>query len=124
MKGLDRMQARDAMATRLVADIAYVRSGDKGDICTAGLVARRPQDYDDLLRSVTPDAVRRLYGGWVRGDVACHRMDNIQAVVVVMRGALGGGATQTLRLDQTGKSLGHALLRLPVVHETNRTNDR
>jgi hypothetical protein len=41
-------------------------------------------------------------------------MDNIEALVVVMRGALGGGATSTLRLDQTGKSLGHALLRLPV----------
>ena len=38
----------------------------------------------------------------------------IQALVVVMRRALGGGATNTLRLDQTGKSLGHALLRLPV----------
>ena len=42
-------------------------------------------------------------------------MDNIQAVVVVMRQALGGGATQTLRLDQTGKSLGAALLRLAIV---------
>jgi hypothetical protein len=42
-------------------------------------------------------------------------MDNIQAVVVVMQQALGGGATRTLRLDQTGKALGHALLRLPAV---------
>jgi hypothetical protein len=36
-------------------------------------------------------------------------------VVVVMEHALGGGATRTLRLDQTGKSFGHALLRLPVI---------
>ncbi|AHC49209.1 hypothetical protein AX27061_4753 [Achromobacter xylosoxidans NBRC 15126 = ATCC 27061] len=41
-------------------------------------------------------------------------MDNIGAMMVIMRHALGGGATRTLRLDQTGKSLGHALLRLPV----------
>ena len=32
-----------------------------------------------------------------------------------MRNALGGGATRTLRLDQTGKSIGNAILRLPVV---------
>ena len=44
-------------------------------------------------------------------------MDNIQAVVVVMHHALGGGATRTLRLDQTGKSLGHALLHLPEVDD-------
>jgi len=35
-------------------------------------------------------------------------------VVVYMKGALGGGATRTLRLDQTGKSIGNAILRLPI----------
>lgn len=99
---------------KLLRDICYVRSGDKGNVCTAGLIARTPQDYPALLASVTPEKVRALYGDWVQGEVQCHRMDNIQALVVVMHGALGGGATSTLRLDQTGKSLGHALLRLPV----------
>jgi hypothetical protein len=101
--------------TRTLSDICYVRSGDKGNICTAGLIARTPADYPALLASVTPEKVRELYGDWVKGEVQCHRMDNIQALVVVMHGALGGGATSTLRLDQTGKSMGHALLRLPVV---------
>jgi hypothetical protein len=100
---------------KLLRDIAYVRSGDKGDICTAGLVAKTPQDYPVILRSVTPDKVKALYGDWIKGEVNCYPMDNIQAVVVVMQQALGGGATRTLRLDQTGKALGHALLRLPAV---------
>jgi hypothetical protein len=100
---------------KLLRDIAYVRSGDKGDVCTAGLVAKTPQDYAVILRSVTPDKVKALYGDWIRGEVNCYPMDNIQAVVVVMQQALGGGATRTLRLDQTGKALGHALLRLPAV---------
>lgn len=101
--------------TRLLKDICYIRSGDKGDVCTAGLIARTPGDYATLLRSVDPDKVRALYGDWVQGPVHCHPMDNIHALVVVMERALGGGATRTLRLDQTGKALGHALLRLPVV---------
>jgi hypothetical protein len=100
--------------TRQLQEIAYVRSGDKGDVCSAGLIARTPEDYPLLLASVTPDSVKALYGDWVHGTVACYPMDNIEAVVVVMQGALGGGATRTLRLDQTGKSLGYALLRLPV----------
>jgi len=100
---------------KLLRDIAYVRSGDKGDICTAGLVAKTPQDYGVILRSVTPDKVKALYGDWIKGEVTCYPMDNIQALVVVMQQALGGGATRTLRLDQTGKALGHALLRLPAV---------
>lgn len=100
---------------KLLRDIAYVRSGDKGDICTAGLIAKTPRDYAVILRSVTPDKVKALYGDWIKGEVNCYPMDNIQAVVVVMQQALGGGATRTLRLDQTGKALGHALLRLPAV---------
>ena len=102
------------MSKLTVRDIAYVRSGDKGDVCTAGLIAKKPEDYPRLLASVTPQAVKALYGEWVQGEVHYHPMDNIEAVVVVMHQALGGGATRTLRLDQTGKSLGYALLRLPV----------
>lgn len=101
--------------TRLLRDIAYVRSGDKGDTCTAGIIARTPADYPVILGSVTPEKVKALYGDWVGGEVHCYPMDNIQAVVVVMQRALGGGATRTLRLDQTGKALGHALLRLPAI---------
>lgn len=100
--------------TLQVKDIAYVRSGDKGDVCSVGLVARGQHEYAQLLASVKPADVKALYGDWVQGEVECHPMDNIGAMMVIMRHALGGGATRTLRLDQTGKSLGHALLRLPV----------
>lgn len=100
--------------TLQIKDIAYVRSGDKGDVCSVGLVAHGAQEYAALLASVTPQDVKALYGDWVQGEVECYPMDNIEALVVVMRQALGGGATRTLRLDQTGKALGHALLRLPV----------
>ena len=102
---------------RLLADIAYIRSGDKGDVCTAGLLAKRPEFYPLLKASVSPDRVKQHYGEWVMGKVSCFPMDNIEAVVVVMEGALGGGATRTLRLDQTGKALGHALLRLPCAEQ-------
>lgn len=98
----------------LLRDAAYVRSGDKGDSVTIGVIARTPGDYPAILRSVTPEAVRSLFGDWVQGEVEIHPMDNIDAVVVVMRRALGGGATRTLRLDQTGKSLGNAILRLEL----------
>jgi hypothetical protein len=101
--------------SRLLRDICYVRSGDKGDVCTAGMIAKTPGDYATLLRSVNPEKVKQLLGTWVTGAVCCYPMDNIHALVVVMHNALGGGATQTLRLDQTGKALANALLRLPAL---------
>lgn len=102
---------------RLLRDIAFVRSGDKGDTASFGVIAKDPHHFAAILRTVTPERVRAHYGEWVQGEVEVYPMDNIAAVVVVMRRALGGGATRTLRLDQTGKSLGNAILRLPVVDE-------
>lgn len=100
--------------SNLLADIAYVRSGDKGDTVTIGVIARTPADYPAIKRSVTTERVKALFGDWVKGAVRIYEMDNIDAVVVYMEAALGGGATRTLRLDQTGKALGNAILRLPL----------
>lgn len=98
----------------LLRDIAYVRSGDKGDTLTIGVIAKTPEDYPTIQRAVTPERVAELFGEWVKGPVHVYPMDNIEAVVVYMTRALGGGATSTLRLDQTGKSIGNAILRLQL----------
>lgn len=100
--------------SRTVSEIAYVRSGDKGDTVTIGVIAKTPADYPLIKRSVTAERVHALFGDWVRGPVHIYEMDNIDSVVVYMEAALGGGATRTLRLDQTGKALGNAILRLTL----------
>ena len=100
---------------RVLKDIAYVRSGDKGDVCTIGVIARHEEAYAAILRSVTSERVKALFGDFVKGPITVHRMDNIQALAVVMERALGGGATRTLRFDQTGKAMGSAILRLSVL---------
>ena len=41
-------------------------------------------------------------------------MDNIDTLEIVMRGALGGGATRSLRIDGTGKPLCQVLLRMEI----------
>jgi hypothetical protein len=101
----------------LLADLAYCRSGDKGDICNVGLMAKSPDLYPALLAAVTPERVKDHFGDMVRGEVTVYELPNLHAVNVVMRGALGGGATRTVRLDQTGKSMSTALLRMAVPTE-------
>lgn len=101
----------------LLKEIAYVRSGDKGDTITIGVIAKSPENYELIRRSVTPEAVRALFGDWVKGEVEIFEAPNLNALSVYMHNALGGGATRTLRLDQTGKSIGNAILRLPVGNE-------
>jgi len=50
----------------------------------------------------------------VTGEVNIYPMPNIDALELTLSGGLGGGATRTLRLDQTGKSMGQALLRMEI----------
>ncbi len=94
--------------------LAYARSGDKGDVCNIGLMARTPDIYEFLRATITETCIKEHFGEMVRGPVTVYPMDNIHSLAIVLRGALGGGATTTLRYDQTGKAMGSALLRLEL----------
>lgn len=99
--------------TRLV-DLASARSGDKGDVSNVAVVARDEAAYAFLATHLTADRVRAHFGDWVTGDIVVYPMPRLRAFNVVMHGALGGGATHTLRMDNLGKAMGAALLRLPL----------
>jgi len=95
-------------------ELAYARSGDKGDTCTIGIMAKSAEIYGHLRASITADAVREFFGDMVQGEVEIYPMDNIESLAIVLRKSLGGGATKTLRFDQTGKAMGTALLRMTI----------
>lgn len=102
------------MAKKLLKDLAYARSGDKGDICNIGLMALDAQSYKIIRRVVTPERVKEHFKGMVKGKVDIYEMPNINSLEIVLHNALDGGATRTLRFDQTGKSMCTALLRMEV----------
>jgi hypothetical protein len=95
-------------------ELAFARSGDKGDVSDIGIMAKSKNIYDFLLKAITPERVKAQFKGMIKGDVEIYPMPNIDSIEIVLRRALGGGATCTLRFDQTGKSMGQALLRLEV----------
>lgn len=95
-------------------EISFARSGDKGDVCSVGLIAKTPKAYETLINEVTADKIKTHFGDMVKGEVELYPMPNVECLHVVLRNALGGGATRTLRYDQTGKAMGQALLRMEV----------
>jgi hypothetical protein len=101
------------MKRRLV-DIAYARSGDKGDTANVGLVARDPKDYPLLVREVTRERVRTHFAGLITGDVERFELPNLNALNFLLHGALGGGGTISLKTDAQGKTLSTALLRMEI----------
>ena len=91
---------------RLLADIADVRSGDKGDNVSIGVLARRPEDFATMLAALTPANIAALFGDWVKGPVEVYPMPNIDGCLVLLVHGLGGGATRTLRFVSAGAAAG------------------
>lgn len=101
------------MARRIaLRDVAYARSGDKGDVVNIGVMAKDSDSYALLRRHLTPERVKEHFAGIVKGSVTRYELDNLESLEFVMRNALGGGATRTLMMDQTGKAYGPNMLRL------------
>jgi hypothetical protein len=101
------------MRRRLI-ELAHARSGDKGDRCNIGVIARKPEYYPILVRELTAERVKAWFGELCTGKVERFELDNLEALNFVLHGALDGGALRSLRLDRQGKSYGFALLRMEV----------
>ncbi len=102
------------MPKALLKELAYTRSGDKGNISNIGILAFNKSNFEILREQVTPQRVKGHYKDLVKGEVEVYEMPNINALQVVMHNALGGGATRTLRWDETGKSMCLAMLYMEI----------
>jgi hypothetical protein len=96
--------------TRRLYDLAFGRSGDKGNIANISVIARSPEAYQELKAKLTAERVKAHLGDLVQGEVVRYDLDNIEALNFVCYDALDGGGTRSLRIDGLGKSLAGALL--------------
>ena len=96
--------------TQRLYDLAYGRSGDKGNIANISVIARNSAAYAEIKAHLSAERVKAHLGDLVKGDVIRYDVDNIEALNFVCYQALDGGATRSLRIDRLGKSLAGALL--------------
>lgn len=102
------------LVTVKLADIAHGRSGDKGDTCNIGLIARHPAIYPWLVENITAARVKAAFTGICHGDVERFEVPNIEALNFLLHESLGGGGTLSLHIDAQGKTYSHALLSIDV----------
>jgi methylglutaconyl-CoA hydratase len=105
-----------------LGDLAHARSGDKGNTANIGVVARDDSCFERLRLELTEAAVAAYFSPMRIGEVRRFELPRLRAFNFVIRRALSGGASRSLRLDTQGKALGTAILelRLPVPDEPSR----
>ena len=94
--------------------LCYARSGDKGDTCNIGILARSPAVYDWMVAKLTPAVVKKFFLGRVFGKVTRFKLDNLEGLNFLLEQALGGGGTTSLLVDPQGKTMSQALLEMKV----------
>lgn len=94
--------------------LCYARSGDKGDTCNIGMLARSPKVYEWICANVTAAVVKRFFKGKVFGKVTRFELDNLQGLNFLLEQSLGGGGTTSLLVDPQGKTMSQALLQMTV----------
>ena len=95
--------------------IAHTRSGDKGNTSNITVIAYEPQFYPLIKQAVTVQALRSIYHDTaVHGPITRYDVDGLGVLNFVLEGALGGGVSRSLAIDNYGKALASAVLRLEL----------
>ena len=94
--------------------LAHSRSGDKGNTVNIAVIAYHPELYPVLEEQLTEAQVHARYQGVVTGRVTRYAVPNLGALNFVCEGALGGGVSRSLCLDNYGKTLAAAVLTIDI----------
>ena len=111
-----------------VRQLAHSRSGDKGNTSNIAVIAYDRAAYAVLREQLTAERVAAHMAGVVTGEVTRYAVDKLGVLNFVCEGALGGGVSRSLRLDNYGKTLASAVLPieidLPDGYDTSRLRGR
>jgi hypothetical protein len=94
--------------------VAHARSGDKGDTSNISVFAYVPEFYPLLKEQLSAERFKAFYAGAIKGEVIRYEVDNLEAMNFVCHGALGGGVSRSLCLDNYGKALSAAILGFEI----------
>ncbi|XP_054457194.1 uncharacterized protein lratb.1 [Anoplopoma fimbria] len=95
-------------------ELAYTRSGDKGDSANIGVIARHPLFFPYLKKHLTSSVVEEYFSHLIEpgtnNAVTRYTLPGIHGLNFVLQSSLGGGGVASLRSDPQGKAYGQMLL--------------
>jgi hypothetical protein len=99
-------------------DLAWARSGDKGDAFNVGVIARKPEYLPWIRAGLNEAAVKTWFAHEFEGapapKVVRYDLPGMDAINLHCIQALGGGQFASLRLDALAKGKAQQLLDMPI----------
>lgn len=110
--------AAGPMKTVRLVDVAWARSGDKGDAFNVGVIARKPEVLPWIRAALTEARVKTWFAHEFAGapapKVIRYELPGMNALNFHCIQALGGGQFSSLRLDALAKGKAQQLLDLEL----------
>lgn len=94
--------------------LAWVRSGDKGNKANVGVIARNPHYLPYIWDALNDTTLQAHYGHVVKGRIEKFLLPESHAINFLMHDALAGGGIASLRNDPQAKGFSQLLLDCPV----------
>ena len=87
-------------------DIAWGRSGDKGNKANVGIIARRPNLLPYIWKTFSENKIAEIFSHFLESDkVDRYYLPGISAINFILHEVLGGGGTSSLRNDPQEKGM-------------------
>ncbi|HEY7775967.1 MAG TPA: acyclic terpene utilization AtuA family protein [Kineobactrum sp.] len=98
--------------------LAFARSGDKGDKANIGVIARRPEYLPWIAAALSEERVAGFFAHFLRPGqarpVERFYLPGAHALNFLLHDVLAGGGIASLRTDPQGKGYAQLLLTVPV----------
>nr|WP_286193724.1 acyclic terpene utilization AtuA family protein [Tropicibacter sp. R16_0] len=102
------------MTERRLEDLAWARSGDKGDKANIGVIARHPAYLPYIWAALSTDVIAARFADYLKGGIDRYHLPGTHSMNILLHEVLGGGGVASLRNDAQGKSYAQILLATPV----------
>ncbi len=104
---------RDFTSVPLV-ELAWGRSGDKGNKANIGIIARSEEYYPYICKALTEDFIKDRFSHFLEGKVERFLLPGSNSINFLLHDVLGGGGVASLRNDPQGKGYAQLILDAPI----------
>jgi hypothetical protein len=95
-------------------EIAYSRSGDKGDVANICVFPYDDANWELLRERLTAERVKAFFSRTVKGPVERYEFPKLKGLNFVLHGALGGAYSSSLMVDTQAKSYQSFILDMDI----------
>ncbi len=95
-------------------NLAYARSGDKGNHANIGIIAREKDYFNFIDNELNPSTISQFFSHVVQGDVLKWVLPGVNGLNFLLKNSLGGGGMASFNIDPQGKSYAQQLLEYPI----------